>query len=90
MAYWLREEVIQQMQPKRCDCMARMGCLEEGAVFIENLISKDDVTDAADFPSSIMLPAQIAIDQQARGLNRRRQWRISFECASAGDVTALW
>jgi len=62
-----------------------MGCLAEGAVFIENLISKDEREPMpARFPGSVhnAPAAQIAIDQQARGLNSApTMGEISFECA---------
>jgi hypothetical protein len=61
------------------------GCLEEGAVFIENLISKDEQEPMpARFPGSVhnAIAGQIAIDQAARGLNSApTAGEISFECA---------
>ncbi len=61
------------------------GCLEEGAVFIENLITKDEREPMpARFPGSVhnAVAGQIAIDQGARGLNSApTAGEISFECA---------
>ena len=61
------------------------GCLEEGAVFIENLIAKDEREPMpARFPGSVhnAVAGQIAIDQGARGLNSApTAGEISFECA---------
>jgi 3-oxoacyl-(acyl-carrier-protein) synthase len=71
-----------------------MGCLEEGAVFIENLISKDEREPMpARFPGSVhnAPAAQIAIDQQARGLNSApTMGEISFECALWQAMNQLW
>jgi hypothetical protein len=71
-----------------------MGCLEDGAVFIENLISKDEHEPMpARFPGSVHnAPAsQIAIDQQARGLNSApTMGEISFECAVWQAMSQLW
>jgi 3-oxoacyl-(acyl-carrier-protein) synthase len=71
-----------------------MGCLEEGAVFIENLISKDEREPMpARFPGSVhnAPAAQIAIDQQARGLNSApTMGEISFECALWQSMNQLW
>ena len=71
-----------------------MGCLEEGAVFIENLISKDEREPMpARFPGSVhnAPAAQIAIDQQARGLNSApTMGEISFECALWQATNQLW
>jgi 3-oxoacyl-[acyl-carrier-protein] synthase II len=71
-----------------------MGCLEEGAVFIENLISKDEREPMpARFPGSVhnAPAAQIAIDQQARGLNSApTMGEISFECAVWQAMSQLW
>ncbi len=61
------------------------GCLEEGAVFIENLIAKDEREPMpARFPGSVhnAVAGQIAIDQGARGLNSApTAGEITFECA---------
>jgi 3-oxoacyl-(acyl-carrier-protein) synthase len=61
------------------------GCLEEGAVFIETLIAKDEREPMpARFPGSVhnAVAGQIAIDQSARGLNSApTAGEISFECA---------
>ena len=61
------------------------GCLEEGAMFIENLISKDEREPMpARFPGSVhnAVAGQIAIDQGARGLNSApTAGAITFECA---------
>ncbi|HEU0008642.1 MAG TPA: beta-ketoacyl synthase chain length factor, partial [Verrucomicrobiae bacterium] len=61
------------------------GCLEEGAVFIENLISQDEREPMPSrFPGSVHnAPAsQIAIDLGARGLNSApTAGEISFESA---------
>ncbi len=71
-----------------------MGCLEEGAVFIENLISKDENEPMpARFPGSVhnAPAAQIAIDQQARGPNSApTMGEISFECALWQGMSQLW
>jgi len=71
-----------------------MGCLEDGAVFIENLISKDEREPMpARFPGSVhnAPAAQIAIDQQARGLNSApTMGEISFECAVWQAMSQLW
>jgi len=61
------------------------GCLDEGAVFIENLIAKDEAEPMPTrFPGSVHnAPAgQIAIDLGARGLNSApTAGEISFESA---------
>jgi 3-oxoacyl-(acyl-carrier-protein) synthase len=61
------------------------GCLDEGAVFIENLIGKNEAEPMPTrFPGSVHnAPAgQIAIDLGARGLNSApTAGEISFECA---------
>lgn len=71
-----------------------MGCLEEGAMFIENLISKDENEPMpARFPGSVhnAPAAQIAIDQQARGPNSApTMGEISFECALWQGMSQLW
>jgi 3-oxoacyl-(acyl-carrier-protein) synthase len=71
-----------------------MGCLEEGAAFIENLISKDEREPMpARFPGSVhnAPAAQIAIDQGARGLNSApTMGEISFECALWQAMSQLW
>jgi hypothetical protein len=71
-----------------------MGCLEEGALFIENLIAKDEREPMpARFPGSVhnAPAAQVAIDQQARGLNSApTMGEISFECALWQAMNQLW
>jgi hypothetical protein len=71
-----------------------MGCMEDGSVFIENLISKDEREPMpARFPGSVhnAPAAQIAIDQQARGLNSApTMGEISFECAVWQAMSQLW
>lgn len=71
-----------------------MGCLEDGAVFIENLISKDENEPMpARFPGSVhnAPAAQMAIDQQARGPNSApTMGEISFECALWQGMSQLW
>jgi hypothetical protein len=71
-----------------------MGCLEDGAVFIENLISKDENEPMpARFPGSVhnAAAAQIAIDQQAHGPNSApTMGEISFECALWQGMSQLW
>jgi 3-oxoacyl-(acyl-carrier-protein) synthase len=61
------------------------GCLGEGAVFIENLIAKDEAEPMpARFPGSVHnAPAgQVAMDLNARGLNSApTAGEITFECA---------
>jgi hypothetical protein len=61
------------------------GCLGEGAVFIENYVSKEECEPMpARFPGSVhnAPAAQIAIDLEARGLNSApTAGEISFECA---------
>jgi len=61
------------------------GCLDEGAVFIENLVQKDEAEPMPTrFPGSVHnAPAgQVAIDLEARGLNSApTMGEISFECA---------
>lgn len=61
------------------------GCLEEGAVFIENFISKDEREPMPSrFSGSVhnAAAAQIAIDLGARALNSApTAGEISFECA---------
>ncbi len=61
------------------------GCLDEGAVFIENLVAKDEAEPMPTrFPGSVHnAPAgQIAIDLGATGLNSApTMGEISFECA---------
>ncbi|MFO1487266.1 MAG: beta-ketoacyl-[acyl-carrier-protein] synthase family protein [Verrucomicrobiota bacterium] len=61
------------------------GCLEEGSLFIENLIAKDEREPMpARFPGSVhnAVAGQIAIDQNAHGLNSApTAGEISFECA---------
>jgi 3-oxoacyl-(acyl-carrier-protein) synthase len=71
-----------------------MGCLEEGSVFLENLIAKDEREPMpARFPGSVhnAPAAQIAIDLQARGLNSApTMGEISFECALWQAMNQLW
>jgi hypothetical protein len=71
-----------------------MGCLEDGAAFIENLISKDENEPMpARFPGSVhnAPAAQVAIDQQARGPNSApTMGEISFECALWQGMSQLW
>ncbi len=61
------------------------GCLDEGAVFVENLIAKNESDPMPTrFPGSVHnAPAgQVAIDLGARGLNSApTAGEISFECA---------
>ncbi len=61
------------------------GCIDEGAVFIENLIAKDEAEPMPTrFPGSVHnAPAgQVAIDLSARGLNSApTMGEISFESA---------
>lgn len=61
------------------------GCLDEGAIFIENLITKNEAEPMPTrFPGSVHnAPAgQTAIDLGARGLNSApTMGEISFECA---------
>jgi 3-oxoacyl-[acyl-carrier-protein] synthase II len=61
------------------------GCLDEGAVFIENLVAKDEAEPMPTrFPGSVHnAPAgQTAIDLGATGLNSApTMGEISFECA---------
>jgi 3-oxoacyl-(acyl-carrier-protein) synthase len=62
-----------------------MGCLDTAALFIENLIAKDEREPMpAQFPNSVhnSAAAQVAIDQGAHGLNSApTSGEISFECA---------
>jgi 3-oxoacyl-(acyl-carrier-protein) synthase len=62
-----------------------MGCLDTAALFIENMIAKDEREPMpAQFPNSVhnAAAAQIAIDQCAHGLNSAPTCGdISFECA---------
>ena len=62
-----------------------MGCVEEGAVFLENIVAKDEAEPMPTrFPGSVHnAPAgQVAIDLGARGLNSApTMGDISFECA---------
>jgi 3-oxoacyl-(acyl-carrier-protein) synthase len=61
------------------------GCLGEGAVFIENLIAKDEAEPMpARFPGSVhnAPSGQVAMDLGARGLNSApTAGEITFECA---------
>jgi len=67
--------------------------MEDGAVFIENFISKDEREPMpARFPGSVhnAPAAQIAIDQQAHGLNSApTMGEISFECAVWQAISQL-
>lgn len=62
-----------------------LGCLEDAGIFLENLISKDEQEPMpARFPNSVhnAPAAQIAIDQNARGMNSApTMGEISFESA---------
>ena len=70
-----------------------MGCLETAAVFIENVIAKDEREPMpALFPFSVhnAAAAQVAIDQNARGLNSAPTCgEISFECALWSGMSQL-
>jgi hypothetical protein len=61
------------------------GCIDEGAVFIENLIAKDEAEPMPTrFPGSVhnAPSGQVAIDLSARGLNSApTMGEISFESA---------
>ncbi|HVU27800.1 MAG TPA: beta-ketoacyl-[acyl-carrier-protein] synthase family protein [Verrucomicrobiae bacterium] len=70
-----------------------MGCLDSAALFIENLIAKDEREPMpAQFPNSVhnAAAAQIAIDQNARGLNSAPTVsEISFESALWQGISQL-
>ncbi|HEY2330170.1 MAG TPA: beta-ketoacyl-[acyl-carrier-protein] synthase family protein [Verrucomicrobiae bacterium] len=70
-----------------------MGCLDTAALFIENLIAKDEREPMpAQFPNSVhnAAAAQVAIDQNARGLNSAPTCgEISFECALWQGISQL-
>jgi len=70
-----------------------LGCLEEGAIFIENMLRKDEQEPMpARFPGSVhnAIAAQVAIDLGARGLNAApTAGEISFECALWQGVRQL-
>ena len=70
-----------------------MGCLETAALFIENMITKDEREPMpALFPNSVhnAAAAQVAIDQGARGLNSApTAGEISFECALWQGISQL-
>jgi 3-oxoacyl-(acyl-carrier-protein) synthase len=70
-----------------------LGCLEEGAVFIENMIAKDERAPMPSrFPGSVhnAPAAQIAIDLGARAMNATpTAGEISFESALWMGVTQL-
>lgn len=70
-----------------------MGCLDTAALFIENLIAKDEREPMpAQFPNSVhnAAAAQVAIDQGARGLNSAPTCGdISFECALWQGISQL-
>jgi hypothetical protein len=70
-----------------------MGCLETAALFIENMIAKDEREPMpAQFPNSVhnAAAAQIAIDQGARGLNSAPTCGdISFEAALWQGISQL-
>jgi hypothetical protein len=69
------------------------GCLEEGAIFIENLFSKDEREPMPSrFSNSVhnAPAAQIAIDLGARAMNfTPTAGEISFECALWQGMTQL-
>ena len=70
-----------------------MGCLDTAALFIENLIAKDEREPMpAQFPNSVhnAVAAQVAIDQDAHGLNSAPTCGdISFECALWQGISQL-
>ena len=70
-----------------------LGCLEEGAVFIENLIDNDENSPMPSrFPGSVhnSPAAQIAIDLGARAMNAApTAGEISFEAALWTGLTQL-
>ena len=69
------------------------GCLDTAALFIENLISKDEREPMpAQFPNSVhnAIAGQVAIDQAARGLNAAPTCgEISFESALWQGISQL-
>ena len=70
-----------------------MGCLDTAALFIENMIAKDEREPMpAQFPNAVhnAIAAQVAIDQGARGLNSAPTCGdISFECALWQGISQL-
>ncbi|MEJ0090250.1 MAG: beta-ketoacyl-[acyl-carrier-protein] synthase family protein [Limisphaerales bacterium] len=70
-----------------------MGCLDTAAMFIENMIAKDEREPMpAQFPNSVhnAVAAQVAIDQKAFGLNSAPTCGdISFECALWQGISQL-
>lgn len=70
-----------------------MGCLDTAALFIENMIAKDEREPMpAQFPNSVhnAAAAQVAIDQGAHGLNSAPTCGdISFECALWQGISQL-
>ncbi len=70
-----------------------MGCLDTAAIFIENMIAKDEREPMpAQFPNSVhnAAAAQVAIDQNATGLNSAPTCGdISFECALWQGISQL-
>jgi hypothetical protein len=70
-----------------------LGCVEEGAVFLENMIGKDEQEPMpARFPGSVhnAVAGQVAIDLGARALNSAPTGgEISFEGALWQGVSAL-
>ncbi|HEY5346031.1 MAG TPA: beta-ketoacyl-[acyl-carrier-protein] synthase family protein, partial [Verrucomicrobiae bacterium] len=70
-----------------------MGCLDTAAMFIENMIAKDEREPMpAQFPNSVhnAAAAQVAIDQGAQGLNSAPTCGdISFECALWQGISQL-
>ncbi|HVU07692.1 MAG TPA: beta-ketoacyl-[acyl-carrier-protein] synthase family protein [Verrucomicrobiae bacterium] len=70
-----------------------MGCLDSAALFIENLIAKDEREPMpAQFPNSVHNAAagQVAIDLKARGLNSAPTvGEISFESALWQGISQL-
>ena len=70
-----------------------MGCLDTAALFIENMITKDEREPMpAQFPNAVhnAIAAQVAIDQGARGLNSAPTCGdISFECALWQGISQL-
>jgi len=70
-----------------------MGCLDTAALFIENMIAKDEREPMpAQFPNSVhnAAAAQVAIDQGAHGMNSAPTCGdISFECALWQGISQL-
>jgi 3-oxoacyl-(acyl-carrier-protein) synthase len=84
--------------PNPAQCLAvaigtGMGCLDTAALFIENMIAKEEREPMpAQFPNSVhnAAAAQVAIDQGARGLNSAPTCGdISFECALWQGISQL-